>query len=276
MQITENIDQIKKLIGNSQRILVATRRHSDLDGVGALLGWYGVLVEQEKEVTLLSEGLLASNFAFLSHADQVQNSLPPKSLVVSIDLQNNPIEKINYETKDGKFELIITPKEGMINAESVEFFQTDLNFDLVISVSSPKLSLLGEVAHLHKGALEEISLINIDCTSENDLFGKINLVDVFASSTCEVVAALFGNLGWQVSSEVATSLLAGIMDKTRSFQKGVTAQTFAVAGRLVEAGADLRTLSQNLFDKAAIEAKATAISPKIVSQNPDNDQPLIR
>lgn len=276
MQITESVTQIKELVNSSRRILIVTRRNPDIDGVGALLAWQGVLSQREKVVTLLAEDFVPAKLPFLAHINRIQTSLPPKSLVVSIDLQNNPIEKINYETKDGKFELTITPKRGSINTESIEFFQTNLNFDLVVAVSSPKLSFLGEIAHLHREFLEQISLINIDSTADNDLFGKLNLVDQASSSTCEILAELFRELNWPLSTEVATALLSGIMHKTRSFQKGVTPRTFGISGRLVEAGAGIEALGRYLFGKAGMENKSALDAPDTGTSIRDNDQPMIR
>ncbi len=252
MQITTDTSQIKDLLINSQKILIATRQEPSIDGVGSMLALGHVLKGQDRAVTYLCEGFNKEKFAFLPGSNDIQTKLPPKSLIVSIDLKGNLIEKINYETKDGKLDLIITPKQGEISAESIEFFETNLNYDLVITLNTKVLSLLGEVAQIHAQGLSKVPILNIDVGKENAQFGKINFVDESSSSTAEALFSLLTNLGFSISKDAATVLMAGIIEKTESFKENVTVQTFRAAAELTQLGADLEIVNKNIEQKRAI------------------------
>ncbi|MBM4402623.1 MAG: hypothetical protein FJ044_05255 [Candidatus Cloacimonetes bacterium] len=246
MQITTDTSQIKDLLINAQKILIATRQNPSIDGIGSMLALGDILKKQDKTVTCLSEQFNQEKIAFLPGSDTIQTKLPPKSLIVSIDLKGNPIEKINYETKDGKLDLIITPKQGEISAESIEFLETNLNYDLVVTLGTEELSLLGQIAQIHRQGLEKTAILNIDANAKNSQYGKINFIDETCSSTAEALFSLLTNLGFTVEKEAATALLAGIIEKTQSFKKKVTAQTFATASQLTQLGADLEIINKNI------------------------------
>ncbi|MDX1416507.1 MAG: bifunctional oligoribonuclease/PAP phosphatase NrnA [Candidatus Promineifilaceae bacterium] len=83
-------------------------------------------------------------------------------------------------------------------------------------------------------------IINIDHHVTNTQFGNINLVKPDASSTTEILYRLFVDMGVEITSELATSLLTGLVTDTLCFRTvGVSAETLRVGSDLVEAGADL-------------------------------------
>lgn len=267
MQITTDTSQIKDLLTNSQKILLATQRNPNIDGVGSMLALGHVLKKQDKVVTYLCEELNGEKFAFLHGSNEIQTKLPPKSLIVSIDLKGNPIEKINYETKDGKLDLIITPKQGEISAESIEFFETNLNYDLVVTLDTPELALLGQIAQIHTQGLEKTAILNIDSNAKNAQYGKINFIDDASSSTAEALFSLLQNLGFSLSQDAATALFAGIVEKTEGFKKKVSAQTFRAAAELTQSGADLETINKNIGQKSAVA---------VIKEKEIAEQPFIR
>lgn len=262
MQITTDISQIKDLLASAQKILIATRREPSIDGIGSMLAFGSALKTQNKAVTYLCEDFLKEKFSFLAGSEQIQAKLPPKSLIVSIDLKGNPIEKINYETKDGRLDLIITPKQGEISAESIEFFETNLSFDIVVVLDAKEISLLGNFAQAHAQGLEKVPILNIDSSQTNAQFGKINLIDETSSSVAETLFSLLQNLNLPIGADSATALMSGIVEKTKHFVSNVSAQTFKVASELTQLGANLEIVNQNLV--------------KPVEQKLSIEQPLIR
>ncbi|HEX6384368.1 MAG TPA: bifunctional oligoribonuclease/PAP phosphatase NrnA [Anaerolineae bacterium] len=83
-------------------------------------------------------------------------------------------------------------------------------------------------------------VINIDHHITNTEFGAINLIDPQAASTTEILYQLFTELDLMVTADMALSLLTGLVTDTLGFRTvGVTATTLAIAGALMEAGADL-------------------------------------
>ncbi len=114
--------------------------------------------------------------------------------------------------------------------------------DLVTTVD------LGDAARAKFQLPSGISLLNIDHHATNAHFGAINLVDVAAPATAQVVAQLVDEAELEWTPEMATAALLGLMTDTGSFQFPSTdARSHRVAARLLELGADLPAITQNVF-----------------------------
>ena len=95
------------------------------------------------------------------------------------------------------------------------------------------------------------TVINIDHHVTNTHFGEVNQVVATAVSTTEILFDLFTDMGLKISSDLAVSLLTGLVTDTLGFRTvGTTAKTLKIASSLMEAGADLSLVtSQGLNRK---------------------------
>lgn len=83
-------------------------------------------------------------------------------------------------------------------------------------------------------------VINVDHHITNTLFGDVNLVEPEATSTTEILYTLFANLGITLTTDIALSLLTGLVTDTLGFRTaGVSAHTMKIASDLMNIGADL-------------------------------------
>ncbi|HET9497091.1 MAG TPA: bifunctional oligoribonuclease/PAP phosphatase NrnA [Candidatus Limnocylindria bacterium] len=120
--------------------------------------------------------------------------------------------------------------------------------DVAIIVDSGDLARIGRVATDHADWLAASRIVNIDHHVSNPGFGAVNHVDPEAASTCEMVALLLPDLGVELDAELATVLLAGIVNDTRTFaHPNVTPRTLRVAASLVEAGASLSAINRAIY-----------------------------
>jgi phosphoesterase RecJ-like protein len=120
--------------------------------------------------------------------------------------------------------------------------------DVAVIVDSGDLARIGSIATEHAEWLERARIVNIDHHVSNPGFGAVNHVDAEAASTCEMVALLLPDLGVELDPELATVLLAGIVNDTRTFaHPNVTPRTLRVAALLVEAGADLAAVNRKIY-----------------------------
>lgn len=119
-------------------------------------------------------------------------------------------------------------------------------YDLLITVDSSDLARTGGViARLGAdGQLEPVTPgINIDHHISNLNFGELNLVEPDAAATAEVLAKYMPTLGLEISAEVASALLTGIITDTLGFRtSNVTPGLLRLAAGLMERGADLHEL----------------------------------
>jgi phosphoesterase RecJ-like protein len=120
--------------------------------------------------------------------------------------------------------------------------------DIAVVVDAGDLARTGTVATEHADWLAKARIVNIDHHVSNPGFGEVNLVDPSAAATCEMVALLLPELGVALDAEVATALLAGIVNDTHTFaHPNATPRTLRVAADLVEAGADLSRINRAVY-----------------------------
>jgi bifunctional oligoribonuclease and PAP phosphatase NrnA len=100
----------------------------------------------------------------------------------------------------------------------------------------------------------ENKVINIDHHHDNTRFGSINLVDVDASSTAEIVYDLAGVLDIQLTPEIANALYVGLVTDTGKFMyENTDARSHRMAAGLIEAGVQVNDVYRRLYEHAPIE-----------------------
>ena len=91
--------------------------------------------------------------------------------------------------------------------------------------------------------------INIDHHHDNPRFGDVNLVVADASSTGEVLADVFRELGVALTPEIAEALYIALVTDTGRFQyANTTPKALRLAAELVEAGADVHRVFQGVYE----------------------------
>jgi bifunctional oligoribonuclease and PAP phosphatase NrnA len=97
-------------------------------------------------------------------------------------------------------------------------------------------------------------VINIDHHHDNTRFGTVNLVDVDASCTAEIVYDLAGLLGVQLTPEIANALYVALVTDTGKFMyENTDARSHRMAAGLIEAGVEVNDVYRRLYEHAPIE-----------------------
>jgi phosphoesterase RecJ-like protein len=101
--------------------------------------------------------------------------------------------------------------------------------------------------------LDRFFLINIDHHAGNTLYGAVNWFDETAAACGEMVADVIDVLDVPWTREIGTALYLAILTDTGSFRHGsMTARTFEVCRRAIDAGVDPVFLAQTVFDSSSI------------------------
>jgi len=96
--------------------------------------------------------------------------------------------------------------------------------------------------------------LNIDHHHDNTLFGDVNLVDVEASCTAEIVYELAILLGAEITPEMASALYVGLVTDTGKFMyENTNARTHRIAAELIEAGVAIDETYRRLYEHVPIE-----------------------
>lgn len=152
----------------------------------------------------------------------------------------------------GKDVVLYCPRElppSLKFTPASEFISFDLSevaekhYDLAISCdSSRKEHVMGVIEALKTRP----RLINIDHHAVNSFFGDINLVEVEAASTGDVLYRYFKYAGYKIDKHIAQSLLIAICTDTNMFYTSNTTHACIDAAKdLVKKGAKLHTIVQN-------------------------------
>ena len=123
-------------------------------------------------------------------------------------------------------------------------------FDLVIALDSADDQRLGGLTDLFRRAkAKKIPTVNVDHHISNTRYGEVNFVRECAAN-CMNVAKLVAYLGAPFDKKTATYLLCGLLTDSGNFSHDdVGEECFLLAAKLVKAGADIRSLTYELFKK---------------------------
>ena len=126
--------------------------------------------------------------------------------------------------------------------------QTPLGrFDLIISLDCSDIDRLGKV--YDPEALSGVPIINIDHHTTNKDFGQINWVDPQAAATAQMLVRLIRALRIELTPDIATCLLNGILTDTLGFRTAATTpEVMETAFLLMSAGASLSQLTDRAFN----------------------------
>lgn len=120
--------------------------------------------------------------------------------------------------------------------------------DVAVILDAGDLARTGSVARDHADWLARSRIVNIDHHVSNPGFGDAVLIDASAAATCEMVALLLPDLGVPLDAELATCLLAGIVQDTHTFvHPNATPRTLRVAADLLAAGAPLSAINRAIY-----------------------------
>ncbi|SNR88893.1 phosphoesterase RecJ domain-containing protein [Anaerovirgula multivorans] len=98
-------------------------------------------------------------------------------------------------------------------------------------------------------------VINIDHHISNNGFGDINIIDLEASSTCEIVLDLLKDKDIPLDTNIATCLYTGIATDTGNFiYDNTTKKTHKAAAELMEHHIDLNNITYNLYQNKSLDA----------------------
>jgi phosphoesterase RecJ-like protein len=119
-------------------------------------------------------------------------------------------------------------------------------FDCVIATDCASFERLGKV----RDCIQDRKVfVNIDHHASNTRYADLNWISTREPSTGELIYRLLRHAGWPITKPIADCLFTAVSTDTGSFQyPSTTPDTFNVASRLVERGADLGRISQEVYE----------------------------
>lgn len=249
MELTPK-QQALELVNKSKHILIAPEQRVDGDSLGSALALYLVLTRLGKKVSVIISEPIPDQFQFLPHLDEIDAEFRSvRDFIISLDCANALADKLAYNFQDNKLNIVITPKEGTFKPQDVSFADGGFQYDCLITLDAADWERLGSLYTDNPKLFQSVPVINIDHHASNDYYGAVNLVDVTATSTAEVLVGLIEALGPSlIDADVATVLLTGIISDTGSFQhSNTTPKSLTIAAQMVGFGARHQEIIRYLF-----------------------------
>ncbi|MBI4836195.1 MAG: bifunctional oligoribonuclease/PAP phosphatase NrnA [Candidatus Abawacabacteria bacterium] len=248
----EPVQQIQNLLDQSENILIISHTSIDGDGIGSGLGLQMALTKMGKNVTFYSRHPVPEVFKFLPGINNISTEFSlNQDFIIQIDTSQTKIDNVRTAEDGQNLKIIITPKNGTLNKEDIRLLSGGKKIDLIFTLDTSSLEYTGLMNGPQAELFYETPVVNIDHHITNEHYGKVNFVDVAATSTAELVLTLIETLEQRtplMDEDMATCLLSGVIVDTGSFQNAnTTPKAFAVAARLLTAGARQQEIVRHLF-----------------------------
>ncbi len=122
-----------------------------------------------------------------------------------------------------------------------------ISYDLLIALDCGDVERMGMAFSVLPDPT--LPIINVDHHITNTKFGQINVVVVDANSTTEILFDLLPRIGAEITSDLSTCLLTGLVTDTLGFRtSNVTSHTLRVASDLLDSGINLFSIMTKAMD----------------------------
>lgn len=151
--------------------------------------------------------------------------------------------KFILESMNKKPDVIITEYSRLFNflPGSNEIKQESIvkNYDLAVSVDCADLKRLDNKEYFENAK----KTIVIDHHGSNQMYGDLNFVNPVSPACCEVLVEILHYFEIEISRDLGTCLLTGIITDTGGFRhRGVNPETFEFTADLIRLGIDVPTI----------------------------------
>lgn len=240
-------EKVAEKIQRGASILIALSKDPNLDEMSAAIALAIVLDQQKKHVTAIYSGKTPNALEFLKPEETFEKDTSSLQDFI-IALNKSKADHLTYKLDGDYVKIYITPYKGQVKKEDLEYSYGDYNVDLVIVFNVNAGTEIDSALSEYGRIMHDASAINIT-SGLPGRFADLEWSDPEKSSVCEMVYDLLKELEiTELSQEVATALLTGILSSTERFSNNRTKPTtMAVASKLMEAGADQQLISANIL-----------------------------
>jgi hypothetical protein len=227
----------KSIIDSTKSLLILLPVNPSFDQVAGGLSLF-LSLKKNKDVSISCPTPMLVEFNRLVGVNKISTETGDKNLTIKFsNYQANNIERVSYDIENGEFKLTVIPKPGVVSPtkEQLQVAYSGLASEAVILIGgtsdanfpalSDKEASFSKVIHLG------VSSISLPPGQEPISFARP------ASSVSEVIFDLVKESGSEIDNDMATNLLMGLEEGSKSFSgQDVTAETFAAAAELMRMG----------------------------------------
>jgi phosphoesterase RecJ-like protein len=257
MALTQN-QQLYELLQMSENPLIIFRPDHNGDMIAASLALANLLQKLGRNAEIVSPNFILPNiYSFLPEAEKIKGETPVlKNFRVSLKIKDQQHPQIDYKVDADQLHIFVSPARPDFSREDIKISPPIFRHNLIISVNTPDLDSLGELYRSNTDFFYQTPIVNIDHLPENEHYGHINFINLAASSVSEIIYDFIEQTDSNLLDEkLATYLLAGMIEKTKSFKMpNVTPKSLNIASQLMAAGAERETIVKNLYQTRTVGA----------------------
>jgi phosphoesterase RecJ-like protein len=273
--------QIFEQIKKAKNILIAFSSAWSGDNLGSALAFYSFLKKIGKKAEIISSKsedgtameMKSKMFSFLPAFEEIHRiARELNKFVISLNISQTKIKGVKYRLEPNAAKFIITSEKGSFSADDVKIEAEGAKYDLIISLDTPDMESLGKLFSENTQFFYGTPIINIDHHSANEEYGQINLVQINAAATAEIVFSLLAAYDENLlDADIATCLLAGIIAKTKNFKTAnITPDTLAATSSLISKKARREEIVNKLYrsrDIGVLKLWGTVLSRLAYAKN---------
>lgn len=244
--------QIFRQLEKSKNILVVFPANRDNDAMASALALFLFLKKMglETEIAGFKNDDRREPLSFLPSCSEIQKQLNNlRRFIVSLNISQAKVNQIKYSVDNDQLNFIISPKDGWFKPEDVTTRTGEFKYDLIFAIGASDLEALGKIYDDNVEFFYKTTIINIDHQAANEEFGQINFVDLNAVATAEIIFYLLKNYKPEnISEDIATCLLAGIIQQTKNFKTAnLTPRVLLTTSELMTLGARREEIVDHLY-----------------------------
>ncbi len=250
-------EQIFRQIDQAKSILVVFPMDWEADSVSASLALFLTLKKLGKNVEIVAANSRqkSNNLSFLPGYLEIKDKIEHlRRFIVSLDISKTKVSQIKYVVENDQLNFIISPEDGWFETKDISFKAGEFKYDLIISLGADDLESLGEIYDKNIEFFYKTPIINLSCRAANEEFGQINFIDLGSVAVSEAVYKLIKLRDRILLDEnIATTLLAGIILKTKNFKTGnLTPETLLATSDLIGLGARREEIINQVYRQRQI------------------------
>jgi len=247
--------QFYELASKSKSPLIILNKNYCADAHAVALALFALLPKMGAKPEIFSSSVADTHlFSFLPAAANIRNQVvsPQKTVITFEGLKQHP--RIEHKIDERGFHIHVFNDNATGEKNSVKLTDSVFRHDLIITIGLPDLEAIGEFYDNNSDLFYRTPIINIDHSPENEHYGQLNLINLTATSISELVYELINELDPKLFDDnIATCLLAGMIEKTKSFRSPkVTPRSLQIASGLMAIGANRERIIQQLYQTKSV------------------------
>lgn len=278
------LGDLKTQIASASKILVALPASLTLDSLAAGLALFLSIKQSGKEASVVSSDSIKVSHSNLFGVNQIKSEMPKVSAsnltltlegVVASDGSVPALEKLDWFPEGENLNLVfhVLPGQKFEPKRIVPKVSGGSGFDMTFVIGSSTLEGLGALYTSNTQAFGG-KVINIDNSGNNTKYGSLALVDPEAVTLSEMIASVLQGLGLPFDTDIASNILAGIYGSTQNLTVGVKADTFILAGQMMQFGGKIPGAPAGVTPIQSVPPQPTpAVQPQAAQPSQPQVQP---